>query len=193
MDQEPNGQCGQASEPQPEVHRPLGGAHATRGTRLWAFLVSDVPGRPCFPKRGSLSGEGVVLVGNSIRVWSKFAVGPFSWKDSRSLCVFLYPFQSMLWNLLFFNAHLFMTTPSIYLFHKFLNLVTTGFFFILTLCYTNICSLIIISKTSNFVFNVKPFNWDYNTIYNNNKTSPLKNELPNAIWAFYNNINHYWN
>ena len=88
MDQEPNGQCGQASESQPEVHGPLGGPHTTRGSRLWASLVSDVPGRPRFPKRGSLSGEGVVLVGNSIRVWSKFAMDPFSWKDSGSLCVY---------------------------------------------------------------------------------------------------------
>lgn len=31
MDQEPNGQCGQASESQPEVHGPLSGAHPPRG------------------------------------------------------------------------------------------------------------------------------------------------------------------
>lgn len=34
MDQEPNGQCGQASESQPEVHRPLSHAHPSRGARF---------------------------------------------------------------------------------------------------------------------------------------------------------------
>ena len=68
MDQEPHGQCGQASEPQPKVHGPLRGAHAAWGAGLRALLVSDVPGRPCFPKRGSPSGEGIVLMGNAVWV-----------------------------------------------------------------------------------------------------------------------------
>lgn len=34
MDQEPHGQCGQTSEPQPEVHWPFWGAPPSRGTRL---------------------------------------------------------------------------------------------------------------------------------------------------------------
>ena len=90
MDQESDGQRGQASESQPEVHGPLSGVRATRGARLWAFVVSDVPGRPSFPKRGSPSGERVKLMGNSIRVRSKFALDLFFWKDSRPL-FFLYP------------------------------------------------------------------------------------------------------
>lgn len=72
MDQEPNGQCGQASESQPEVHRPLSHAHPSRGARFWVCLVSNMSGRPCFPKRCSPSGEGVMFMGNSVRVWSKF-------------------------------------------------------------------------------------------------------------------------
>lgn len=72
VDQKSNGQCGQASESQPEVHGPLSGAQPPWGARPRAFLVSDVPRRPCFPKRGPPSGEGVVSMGNSTQVWSKF-------------------------------------------------------------------------------------------------------------------------
>lgn len=73
MDQEPHGQCGQTSEPQPEVHWPFWGAPPSWGTRLWARPVSIMPEWPRFPK-GHAPAWGVLFLGNPTWVWSKFFI-----------------------------------------------------------------------------------------------------------------------